>query len=56
LAHKWIKVMFKIQDQLGFLNSPIDLEAAVKALPSTSPMKTEATLDAQVAPVAEVSA
>lgn len=34
LAHKWIKVMFKIKNQLGFLNSP-DCE-----LPDVSPMKT----------------
>lgn len=48
LAHKWIKVMFKIQNRLGWLNNP-------QALPSTSPMKTSETPDEQVIPQ-EVSA
>lgn len=50
LAHKWIKVMFKIQAQLGFLNSPTEFGE----MPSFSPVKPEVTEDQAVVPPGEI--
>jgi len=49
-AHKWIKVMFKIQNRLGWMNRRND------AAPSVSPMKTAETRDEAIIPQQEVSA